>query len=374
MDTRTRRSSPLATWMVGGLLLLAGCDQAETEGDTYRTIECGTQRFHEEDGTVLEYEEVYFLDHIESRLRTEPLLRERVDLDGVETCDDARHFTEVANAYDEEFPEDESTAEAIPAAPVLPLEALPVDGPDLDELPEGVTPIYKGDVYNGILGVVKLGSGCSGAFIRNDVILTAAHCFGSGGTRNVTIREGENNVRTVSANVIIHPSYTGTGDRFDDTALVFVNGNLPWVRNPWLLYRGPTTKGTRLHIYGYGNTTLNGYGFNSPNSLRYGDGGARVKVDYHKGTGYFRATAGTARVCKGDSGGPAVGNYSIFSKGTIWGTVWGGETSGNETCPRKGHKMWWTKVSTKTNWIAQRLGTCTFYGDYGKSGSTARCY
>lgn len=397
---RRRRARSLACVLL--LTPLGACD-VEPDGDpsAYRILECTPPVVDEATGEILRFAEVYVLAHIDRRLADEPELAAQVGLDTVETCEEGRHFAAVAQAYDEAHPVPEDEAQEEPAAPVRPLptadpssspETFPGasdDGPGYEvKIPDPISPIYDGDDANFVGGVVLITNpnpavGCTASFIRRDVLLTAAHCVSPVPSR-LTITEREqtlgNNVRV---QVRLHPNWTGNSDKYDDTALVFIQDPLtiPGGVNfghTWTLYRGPTVVGTKLNIYGYGAMRYQGWNgtgfdaFDRPQYLHMGQDGARITVRSHSGSGYFEAKAGKARTCVGDSGGPAVGD-APGSLGHIWGTVWGGQLDGTNKCPKKDTKMWWTKASTKTNWIAQQLGTCIFWGTYGTTGAYANC-
>jgi hypothetical protein len=105
-----------------------------------------------------------------------------------------------------------------------------------------------------------------------------------------------------------------------------------------------------FHIYGWGTNSRTGSG---SGVLRTGRDGDRIFVD-GAWSHHFTAQARDARICKGDSGGPAtdgvygpvVGIASSVDLGGKW-----------KKCPKKNWEMVWSRVYPKIDWISANLNS-----------------
>jgi hypothetical protein len=345
---------------------LGGCVEDEPEPVDERSLEgavvthCGTKTVLQEDGTTREAPIAHYFDHMNNQLDRDPALRAHVGLYQVSTCEEAEQFARAELAYREANPTDE--ASLIPSHD----DARPASEDEAFR-------IYHGEAVQKP-GVVQIYGGCTGTFITERHILTAAHCFdsiGGGAKTDIPIFE-ENGSSDYSATrdgfVHIHPDYTSSGtDTPDDIAIISLWNDLPWTPTPHRFFTGDTQTGVDLHIYGYGRYNDDPI---SSGVLREGDNHATININLNW-SGYFRASAHTARGCLGDSGGPAIHQLQGYQQ-PIWGVYTWMESG---PCPDENDHMRWTKTNEKKGWIAARLAenldgdfTCTEYS-YGPDPS-----
>jgi hypothetical protein len=246
------------------------------------------------------------------------------------------------------------------------------------EPPAAEHKIYHGDSVTGAgddqqwEGIVQLRINdadphpCTGFFITDRHVLSAGHCFASQGMQSVSFRA---------------PTWDGgawhthsgwvnrQGDaRSIDVAVVQFAGPVTWANSGrrFRLYTGPTERRVMLDIYGYGASTHDG---SSSAVLRRGANGSRVRLLDHD-DGWFKADAYEARICKGDSGGPAMreGNFAI-----VWGIAHSIVRDGNNQCAAPEEDMTWTKINHNMAYIERALGfECERFS--GDDQNYARCW
>jgi hypothetical protein len=191
--------------------------------------------------------------------------------------------------------------------------------------------------------------GCTGTFIAANAILTAAHCVPGNGFYDVEIA-APGRATTIN-NLQIYRHDQGDS-RNHDVALIKLPFSDFWAATQggdFVLYRGATSK-VQLQIYGYGATAMNGTGWGT---LRTAPGRTPIQISFHQEQ-HFEANAHTARVCYGDSGGPAVREVA-GAPPVIWGVSSKFDPNGGDSCASGGSDMTWTKVSSHVDWIKQRL-------------------
>ncbi|XP_049749473.1 cationic trypsin-3-like [Elephas maximus indicus] len=211
---------------------------------------------------------------------------------------------------------------------------------------------------NSIPYQVSLNSGyhfCGGALIRDQWVLSAAHCYKS----RIQVRLGEHNIEVLEGNeqfinaakIIRHPNYnSGTYD--NDILLIklssaaSINSRVATVSLP----RSAAAVGTQCLISGWGNTLSSGT--NYPDLLQCLN--APILSDSVCRSAYpgkitsnmicLGFLEGGKDSCQGDSGGPVVCN------GALQGIVsWG------YGCALEGKPGVYTKVYNYLSWIQQTI-------------------
>jgi V8-like Glu-specific endopeptidase len=252
---------------------------------------------------------------------------------------------------------------------------------DLGEYPpEPVDKVYHGDTvtgagdrgqWEGIVQIVNRWStgddwSCTGFFITDRHIVTSGHCFESQGSRTVRLSAPTWNGGTPQSH-FVWVNRQGSS-RSIDVAIVQLAGPVAWATSArrFRLYTGPTVMRTMLNIYGYGANNHAGGGVGT---LRTGENGSRVRV-IDQGDGYFKAEAREARICGGDSGGPALREGT---KAVVWGIASQIEYQGNNECPSPEQAMTWTKINSNLDYIERAIGfTCDRYS--ADDQTYARCW
>lgn len=190
--------------------------------------------------------------------------------------------------------------------------------------------------YPSTVGILLHGSQyCGGTVVAPTKVVSAAHCFVSGGNRipahYFTVVAGQTDLygsggqKIVPTSIWVHPDYRGDAD---DIAVLTLPEK---VKQPSAPLAGPEDAnlyraGTEATVLGWGDTEYNGS--NSPRQLRRvvvpvtSDDTCKKaypQVDLRKEVcaGY---TKGTKDSCQGDSGGP------LYARGKLIGVVsWGYE-------------------------------------------------
>jgi hypothetical protein len=243
------------------------------------------------------------------------------------------------------------------ANPILAIQnGVPVQGAGPQQQWEGIVMSLR--LINETQGYV-----CTATFITERHILTAAHCYDNPGKQSIKLRA---------------PGWTTDWETFDDATVYQASGGsapkidiavvdlgrAPDWATPERRFRifAGTPVPADLHVYGYGARS-DDKNEKSDHLLRAAPNNATVRVALTS-DGYLTGPAGEARICEGDSGGPAI------KEGTM-PVLWGINRSAsmsilsillnpNRMCPRKGANMQFTNISANMPFIEKSLGrTCT---------------
>lgn len=201
---------------------------------------------------------------------------------------------------------------------------------------------------------------CTATFITDRHLLTAAHCYPKSGVQKISVRAptwDDNAWQAFDANV-----HRASSDLSADIAVVDLGAPQAWAtpERRFKLFAGRVVP-TDLHLYGYGGRTDDSPDIDG--TLRAAPGNATVRAR-DAGRGYLSATAGVARACGGDSGGPALREGS---EAVIWGVFSAFSNSISRilrdddiVCPDAGSDLRYTSVTANLPFIERALGKpCT---------------
>lgn len=201
---------------------------------------------------------------------------------------------------------------------------------------------------------------CTGTLIRDNVILTAAHCLSEKpdglkiifGVAPMTSKY----VSRKSVSFVRHPSFRPPNTH--DIALIVFSGGLPAGFKPVEIApeKFPLKEGYKFTAVGYGRTDGN-----TPASPQDKQGMARLRSTHlgvsvlsDDGNYFLIKQNSDAGVCDGDSGGPALMHYRgvNYVVGVLSAVVWSGQIKNGNTCADRARYM---RVSGYADWINRSL-------------------
>jgi hypothetical protein len=201
---------------------------------------------------------------------------------------------------------------------------------------------------------------CTASFISDRHLVTAAHCYPKDGAQKISVRAptwNDNAWQPFDAVV-----YRASSDVSVDIAVVDLGTSVAWAtpERRFRLHAGKLDPAD-LHLYGYGGRKEDAPDIDG--TLRASPGRATVRVR-DAGRGVLSATAGAARMCGGDSGGPALyegsqpvvwGVFSAFSN-TLTRVL----RDPDRVCPDPGSNLRFASVSANLPFIERSLAKpCT---------------
>lgn len=228
--------------------------------------------------------------------------------------------------------------------------------------------------YSFFAGLADAGSEfifCGGSFLRDDVVITAAHCVNNTSQKLQVIRHLKNaddfsdTMKIPVKAVSVHPEYSNDSPSLDyDIALLFlddtVGTNSALDRSGIKIKRGERflQEGENLSVIGFGNTTTVGYLKNQElmevDVPVVGDTLCSKSYDINKKQQICAGEMleGGRDSCQGDSGGPLF--KQVGTEFELFGIVsWG------QGCAQPGNPGVYTDVRYFSDWIDETIAVVT---------------
>ena len=339
--------------------------------------------------------ELYDLPKMDKELKADSALRAASGLERIESCEDARLMIEAKMEMQQSTSGNKSRPEQ-PSTLV-------------NKWRNGTVRSLAGSVGITIFASTRADDRfCSGTLVSESSLVTAAHCFGRTlGTSSgqvwvvVTYRSprdnqyyfvSDSNVTTTGslaafkqAWVDIHPDYTGSGDAWDDLALVTLPDIGPRTRFPqdWSVPNGNSdfmTFASPNVVVGQ-STLFHGWGITGDNLTNSGqarvpqDSAAKTVDEVSSDNKYFIVNAESDfGVCVGDSGGAA---YTARGTPRLMGVpAWVNLQPGRPTnwCAQNGDAQFWTALPPKLAWIKGRIEARSGACKWDSNRDELRCF
>jgi hypothetical protein len=192
---------------------------------------------------------------------------------------------------------------------------------------------------------------CTAAFISDRHIISASHCYASDGpvSLQVSAPTWDNGMsHTFQANV------KRSGSEMElDVAVIDLGKAVDWAtpERRFVLHAGTVPSGIDLHLYGFGDTGSTG----GAGKLRGVPNRATLHV-MDNGNGTLTGKSADARICEGDSGGPALAEKTAA---VLYGVNQGGDPPGGVgfgTCAAADWTIVLTNVTKYVSFVEQAIG------------------
>jgi hypothetical protein len=232
--------------------------------------------------------------------------------------------------------------------------------PDIDEdtpLPfkvdDGVAVSGIGckEQWEGIVMTVGGRGLCTAAFISDRHLISASHCYARDGAVSVDVTaptwdKGEKH--TFQAQV-----KRSGADMALDVSIIDLGKPVEWAtpERRFVLHAGKTSGAVDMHLYGFGSGGSSG----AAGILRGIPKRATIRVT-DNGRGTLSGKAGEARLCTGDSGGPAFVEKTAPVLYGINQAIVPTGVGGGRTCASPDWSILFTNVSAYMSFIEQTVG------------------
>lgn len=326
-----------------------GCDRetdlahnvAESNTPLEGTLVCSAHEHRLGDDLILDEHRVDF-SRLNRQFAQDQDAQTKLNLEAISSCEEADRYAEYRLRREESHPSLGSVADTRLAPP---------EEPGTDPTAYVMEPTIRGG-GNSIVRLSFGGTLCSGTFIHRRVVLTAAHCYAEGRLPAGFIRYGGYDTEVIQNNdvggyVVNHPDFAHRKDAGSDVALIILDKDVTDRVRAESLWNMKGEVGMQFHFFGWGHTAHEG---GLPDKFAGGTEGIDWVGSHHFLDDVARHEA---RVCKGDSGGPAFTwvNGSVGILGVT--SQFGGP--GSRYCPYPDAKVRWSSIHGKIQWIESVL-------------------
>ena len=403
----TRRSAVY----VGAMWLVACAYDAGTPTEEVTVREgvdgftsCG-KIYRETSGGVVAEDEAYSFILINQRLAANRELRQAVGMDRVASCEEARRFMRAQDRYLDESAERSGPEQAVDDGPPA---AEEEEAQLTDKILNGSPTHWDGVVRLVFFLTGGLQGSCTGVILNSRALLTSAHCIpqefiygdwsgdgvNDGGAGEIAVNYdrpqnassnptihcltagpgsypgscGGNRKRVLA--VRRHPGWSGNSDTQDDLAMIFSPGGIVWPgpagyqpvhwmgltsdglaedHDFWAIGQGVNSNGGSVYF----DSTIQKWadpGLNA-GTLRQGN---LSNIDT-LGSTYLAHEGAQSRVCRGDSGGPAIEGRAYSAAGIAssfrYDSDYGSMSNPVPACAEPGFNQYFTRPSWHFTWI-----------------------